>query len=372
MIADPSTGRGGLVSNVAEIIVTGTSLVSPVGLSAARSLAAIRAGITRIVEHPHHRPRKSPGEAGDAEGERGTQVAAVLDIEEDVSGPERLLRLALLALQGLFRDGVCERRDLPRCALLAAVPAPDPVVASWGLGHCFVPDLARRGGVDRWAGAEVVETGAPGSIHMIERARALLQGGRAELCLVLAADTYIDSPRLSHLDAAYRLKSMRNVDGFIPGEAAVALLLETAASAERRQVRPLATVGPSGFGTEPVPVEAEGWSTGKGLGDAIGAVISASSGRAPGVWTLCNLNGESYRDREWGLVLARLGDVLVTPETLIHPADKIGEVGAAMGGVLLAYAAHMFSRGHAPAPSALLWTSSDGGSRAALGIGMPR
>ncbi len=352
-----------------EIVVTGIGMVSPVGLSAPRSLAAIRAGITRFVEHPHYTPKKSSGEAGDEEGERGAIVAPVLDLDPRIKGPDRLLRLALLALQALVHEGACERRDLGRAMLLAALPAPDDVVAQWGLGHHFIPELNRRGGLERWAGTEVVERGAPGALQMMERARAVLTGGRIDLCVVLAADTYLGLDRLIALDQSYRLKSPRNVDGFIPGEGAVALLIETAGSAASRGAPAKLSVRAAGFGVEPMPLRGEGWSTGKGLSDALRPVIAED--RSAGAWTLSNLNGESYRAREWGIVTGRLADSLPPAERLMHPADTIGDIGAAMGAALVGLVAHLLARGHAPASSALIWATSDDASRAALAVEAP-
>jgi 3-oxoacyl-[acyl-carrier-protein] synthase-1 len=64
----------------------------------------------------------------------------------------------------------------------------------------------------------------------------------------------------------------------------------------------------------------------------------------------------------------RLHDQLGGVKHLLHPADCLGDVGAATGGVLLGLAARAFERGYALASRALLFVASDDGARAALTI----
>jgi 3-oxoacyl-[acyl-carrier-protein] synthase-1 len=83
---------------------------------------------------------------------------------------------------------------------------------------------------------------------------------------------------------------------------------------------------------------------------------------------LCDLNGESYRATEWSYAMARtFRDGQAVPP-LVHPADCLGDVGAATGGVLLALAAAAMKKGLAPWKTALVWCSSDNGERAACAV----
>jgi 3-oxoacyl-[acyl-carrier-protein] synthase I len=126
-------------------------------------------------------------------------------------------------------------------------------------------------------------------------------------------------------------------------------------------------VGQLALGNEPSGVRSERWSEGVGLMDALRPLVSGGAGR----WVLCNLNGESYGAREWGLIRTRLAEELASVEVVTHPAHCIGDAGTAMAGVLVAYASQAFARGFAPAPSALLWVASDDGGRAALVLHAP-
>ena len=80
----------------------------------------------------------------------------------------------------------------------------------------------------------------------------------------------------------------------------------------------------------------------------------------------CDLNGQSYRFAEWGLMRVRLSAELGDDLALVHPAECLGDVGAATGGVLVGCAVQALTRGYAGVPQVLLWTASDGGARASL------
>jgi 3-oxoacyl-[acyl-carrier-protein] synthase-1 len=80
---------------------------------------------------------------------------------------------------------------------------------------------------------------------------------------------------------------------------------------------------------------------------------------------LSDVNGEQYYFKETALTLARILRVHKEGFPIWHPADSIGDVGAAVGAVLLAIGATAFRKGYAPCRYAVCQTSSDFGRRAA-------
>ena len=86
-------------------------------------------------------------------------------------------------------------------------------------------------------------------------------------------------------------------------------------------------------------------------------------------WVLCDLNGESYRNYEWALARTRAADCFTGDLDLVHPADCWGDIGAATGALLLAYAAEVYANGYTSADAALPWTASESGNRAAVVLG---
>ena len=175
--------------------------------------------------------------------------------------------------------------------------------------------------------------------------------------MIVGVGSLFDPETLTALDTAGRLKSEQNPDGFIPGECATAVLLERWPEAEKRGATPFAIVQGMGIGREPQSIASGEPSTGQGLCQAIEHACAVAGASTGADWAVSDLNGESYRAREWGLVQGRLPALLNGMRTVWHPADCIGDVGAATGGLLVAMVARAFARAYAPAPRALVWAA---------------
>ena len=336
------------------IVMTGLAAVTPVGHSASESCAAIRARMSAFGEVPFLLTTRDP-EWDPQELLRGASVPDLSSAQP----PERLSELALVVLRQLVDQSRLLRAELSRCALLLALPEPDAVVQRWRLADDFAAALCARAGLPKF-GITRAHAGRAAALTLVGEAQSLFANAEAEACLVLAVDSYLGFERLKLLDAEYRIRSDRNKDGFIPGEAAVALLLEPSQGARRRPVR--CTLSPPSVAAEPHSQRTELSSTGRGLQLAIEGAL----GDRTASWVLCDLNGESYRSFEWATVRTRMATSFAGLRQLVHPADCVGDVGSATGGVLLACVSEAFARGYAPAPHALLWASSEDGTRASL------
>jgi 3-oxoacyl-[acyl-carrier-protein] synthase-1 len=352
--------KGGL-----QLAVTGHYAISPVGLDAEGTCAALRAGISRVRESDLYLPMPTGPEATE---DVPLLAAMVRDLETDIDGRDRLVALALGALRGLIDRAQVARSELPRTGLLVALPAPDTATSSWNLGQTFMPSLLARAGLSELASPHLAvdQSGNTGVLSLIGRAASLLESGTTDQCIVLGVDSYIDLDRLHALDVAYRLKSQRGLDGFIPGEASVALLLERIAPRVPTRRPSTARLTCPRLASEPRPLTGDRASTGAGLATALRGALRDLQEPGPSGWVLCDLNGESYRAFEWGLVRVRLAAQLAERIVLQHPADSIGDTGAACGGLLIACATQAFVRKYARERAALVWTASDGGSRGAL------
>lgn len=348
-----------------QLAVTAQFALSPVGLDAETTGAALRAKVSRMAENELYLPMPAGPEAPD---DIPLTAASVPDLEMEVQGIERLLTLALGALRGLIDRAEMARSELSRTGLLVALPAADAVTSAWDLGHAFLPDLLGRAGLleleaERLAGSQGGNTAVFSLLHT---AAAWLDAGSVDQCIVLAVDSYLDLERLHTLDLAYRLKSERGVDGFVPGEAAVALLLERIVPRAPTRRPCLARLTLPVLADEPRPLAGDKPSTGAGLVTALRGALRSLPEPNPQGWVLCDLNGESYRAFEWGLARVRLGSELASAIVLQHPADSIGDTGAACAGLLIVCATQAHERNYAPQPAALVWAASDAGARGAM------
>ncbi len=347
------------------LAVTGIGLVTAVGDTAEQSCASIRAQVSRAGAHAFYDAiTAQPGWDEDVP----LTVAAVADLDPFQPLPDRMRELALRALLQVAGPARLRRADLPRTALLLALPRPDAAVTGAGVEASVPGDLVRAAGLSGLAAVRTRSSGHTAVLEALGEAAALLEGGDVTKCLVVAADSYLSEERLRLLDESWRAKSERNVDGFVPGEAAAALVVEPLERARARGADVAAVVTALATGIEPRGIVSDRQSSGAGLADALRGVLGEET--AP-PWVLCDLNGEGYRAFEWGLMQTRLPRQLGTVARLTHPADCVGDVGAASGGVLLAVAAAAFRRGYAPARRAFLWTANDGDARAAARVEAP-
>ncbi|MBE9564448.1 MAG: hypothetical protein IMF17_04315 [Proteobacteria bacterium] len=156
------------------------------------------------------------------------------------------------------------------------------------------------------------------------------------------------------------------MDGFIPGEASIMLVLETESHAKSRGTQALSRITAFADGMEPEPYSSQKTSTGSGLSDAINGILQQTDPGKSFESAYCSLNGESYYAFEWGIQLTRLNKVFEKMKDLIHPAENCGDIGAATGGLLIACASKAFQHGYNVGEESLLWTAADNGQRMAL------
>jgi 3-oxoacyl-[acyl-carrier-protein] synthase-1 len=102
---------------------------------------------------------------------------------------------------------------------------------------------------------------------------------------------------------------------------------------------------------------------GEGLAQSIELLRSRAQVTAPVATTFAGLNGETFDARLWGIARLRHSDFFAPAMTLEHPADCMGDAGAAAGAILIGLAAYALSRGDREGP-ALVWAASDHEPRA--------
>jgi 3-oxoacyl-[acyl-carrier-protein] synthase-1 len=344
-----------------SLAVTGVSALTAVGDDAASTFAALRANVAGLVEHPFHELLPHDPEWDEAEPLR---AGIVPTIDPEIEGPTRLVGLALGALQALVRDAKLSRSELAECAFCLALPELGPDTAPWDLARSFASELFGNAGVAPTRGVEIDQSGHTGAMVALHAAARVFAERRASRCVVLAVDSFLDAARIADWDERRRrLRSSRSRDGFLAGEGAVALLLEPAGTAARSEA-PRALVALPAFGQESSPIEGERAPDGKGLTDAIRRALAPLPDVAPRT-VYADHNGESHRSFEWGLAKSRLSPRL-DDLVLRHPADCIGDVGAASGALLVGLAAHERDRAGTHGVDLVLTASTSGHRAAAL------
>lgn len=357
------------------ICISGGGACTPVGLHAAATCAALRAGIANLTELAtmfvsgevmHREPLvggRAPTEWLDGEPE-----------EEEWPGHERFGFRAPPPLTAIVEPGVERILELLRVALgdvsadadLSAVPT-DRYRVYLGLNESEPVDVVRdelRGTLGGSAERFIVEcSGRAAGLSLLKRALDDMNANVCDGALVGGVDSLIREPVAKRLNGERRIKSNREPQGLIPGEGAAFIYLESEARARQRGQTPMARVLSAALGDEPSAMR-ELANRGTGLSTALRrARAEAPLSRMPLV--ICDLNGERPRHLEWMLAGARAFGDLEGDLEIWHPADCIGDCGAAAGPLSLLWGAVALSRGYAPAAPAAVWGASDGGLRAA-------
>lgn len=212
------------------------------------------------------------------------------------------------------------------------------------------------------AQSRVFAAGRAGLAMALSHAAALVNAGRARRVLLVGADSYLNAASISHYLAAERLLVPGNRDGFLPGEAAAAVLLEASDLAQ-----PGTHVAGVGRGRESGRPDGSVPSRGQGLSAAIRAALAQAGIDADALtFRLSDQNGEGFFAAEAANALTRIGaDAAHTPATLTT-ADCVGEIGAATGPLMLAWLADLMPRADGPGDCGLIHLANDDGERSAV------
>lgn len=221
--------------------------------------------------------------------------------------------------------------------------------------------------------ADILCLGPAGAIHAIHQASRWMATRGLERLLVIAVDSYCDPLTLEWLAGYRRLKTPENPYGLMPGEAGACFLLESAASARRRQP-------PMWFATSSVAVRVEQNhffsrkpNVGVALAESLEETLTGAALKGPFTGSLVSdLNGENWRANEWGYARLRLEQRLAEGFHLILPAISLGDTGAASGAVGVCVAARALARGYARAEQILVVSSSERGHVGAMCLAMKR
>ncbi len=329
-----------------------------VGLDAATSAAAVRAGISGFGAHPF---------IVDSIGDR-VIVGRAPVTDPDTGTSERLAAMACAAIQEclLLRPN---GSSLDRVPVYLAVPSKRP-----GLDRAAISAVvtAVRAEFARHAlPIEMfeIDAGHAGGLLALQACCEALARRSCSWALAGGVDSWLDADALDWLEATDRLHNAVNPWGFIPGEGAAFCIVAYAA---RPSHRLHATVNVAGFGAaaEMVPRRGDEPCLGHGLTSAIQSAIAELPRDQKIDEVLCDYNGESDRADEYGFAVVRTSDRFVDATATRTPADCWGDVGAATGTLLVALAWQAAQTHWLAGRNVLIWSSSDSPHRAAIRLGI--
>ena len=332
---------------MSALAVLGSGMVTGVGFNAEASYAAIHCGISGAEETKF---------MFDGEWLMGCQVP----FEENWRGREKLLQMVVPSIQECVREIPADA--LRMTPLLLCVSEQERPGRFGELDGTFLESVSHRLGQTFDGRSEVIAAGKVGGVQAVARARELLNDGHP-YCIVAGVDSYLVASTLADYHDKHRLLTAENSNGFIPGEAAAAVLL---GPPDENQAPQLTCLG-VGFGEEKATVGSEKPLRGDGMAAAFRAALSDAGCTFDDVhYRLVDVSGEQYGFKEADLGVARTMRKVKAEFDIWHPADCIGEVGAAVVPCVLGVAKAAGDKGYAPGPGVLCHFSNDEGIRAAL------
>jgi 3-oxoacyl-[acyl-carrier-protein] synthase I len=332
------------------IAIRSTGLVTSVGLTAVESCAAFRAKIANPTET---RFIDSGGE---------WIMAHQVELEQPWRGLTKLAKMAAMAIDEALQ-GV-PRKEWGRLPLLLCVAEPERPGRMAGLDDQLFLLIEAELGVTFAPHSVVVPQGRVSVAVALAQARALMSNSKIEQVLVAATDSLLSWPTLSQYERQDRLLSARNSNGFMPGEGAGAMLV----AAPQGVVGELLCTG-IGFGREAAHIDSGEPLRADGLSQAIRASLSEAGCQMHDMdFRITDNSGEHYYFKEAALALSRTLRTLKAEFDIWHPAECVGEVGAASGVAMIATAQAAGSKAYTKGPNVLAHWANDGGQRAASSL----
>lgn len=208
-----------------------------------------------------------------------------------------------------------------------------------------------------------ITQGRVGAVVALREARRLLYEQGARAVIIAASDSYLSAQTLNAYLDRRRLLTADNSNGFVPGEAAAAVIVTRTAPSESPQLVVLGL----GFGVEKSTIESEEPLRADGLVEAIrGSLAEARTELGALDFRITDVTGEQYGFKEASLALTRTLRTRKEEFDFWHATDCVGETGAAAGPIALNYAWHASEEDYAKGQNILCHFGNDDGKRASV------
>jgi 3-oxoacyl-[acyl-carrier-protein] synthase-1 len=334
-----------------RLAIKACGMVTSAGFNAPASLAAIRAGI-RSVEQTN---------IWDAES--GTYLAAgKVPLPQWWVGLGKLADLAAPAILECVQEAKPIRpQEIP---VLLAVAPPDRPFRFPQLDLQILPEIEHRLGFQLHPASRVIPRDHISAVVALREAGKLIDDGWATCVIVAAVDSLLVHELKNHYLSKRRLLTPNNSNGFSLGEAGSAVLVAAAGDTSGGELQILGMA----MAREEAGIESEQPVRGQALTKVIRDALSEAGVTMQEIhYRITDLNGEHYKFKEMILSIGRFTRN-PTPELfdLWHPIEFLGDVGAAIGPVVLGVGLDAGRKGYGVGPTVLCTFGNDDGERAAL------
>ena len=331
--------------------IKSAGMISGVGLNAKASCAAIRCAIDNFEETRFM----------DNGGEwiLGSQVP----LEKPWRGRKKLVKMAVRAINDCLKKTKISVANLPLFLCVAEKHRPGRFD---GIDRTLFNEIATEMGTSFHEKSQIFAYGRVAGGAAMNQARKLLYQDHLPYCLIVGVDSLLVAQSLAAYEELDRLLTSNNSNGFIPGEAASAVLIGLPDTANPDE---LICYG-IGLGKENAFLGSGEPLRGDGLVQAI-RELESDSGRQlkDSDFRITDISGEQYYFKEASLAVLRILRDLKEEYDIWHPADCVGEVGAAIVPILLNVLMTAKEKDYLPGENVLLHSGNDKGERVAMMLG---
>lgn len=332
-----------------NLVVTAAGMVTAVGLDASSSCAALRARIDGFAE------TRFIGSDGN------WIIGAAVPLPRNWIGQKRMAHLAAGAIVEILDKVPDLSRDT---ALILCLPEPERPGRPIRDVHAFARQISEITDLSSDMRTRIVEHGRPSGFAALQQAERLLSEGKASRVLILGVDSYLTGGSV----AGYhdRIAAPDNPNGFIPGEAAAAILCKREGSGLRVSGLGLSREEAFIYNRKDedrldLPLRADGMT------DAYKKAFAASGlGHHDIVLKIGDLIGETFWFKQTALAMLRTQREHSEVQPIWPIAAILGNIGAAAVPLMLGWALAAIRKNYVLPGPILIEASGDDGACGAL------
>lgn len=332
------------------LTIVGSGMVTGVGLNAMSSCAAVRCAMDNFQE------TRFMGSNGD------WIIGSSVPLGQSCHGIAKLSDMLVHVIKECISTN--SQFVLDQVPLLLCVAEKDRPGRLQDLNTKLLLDAQDKLGVCFHRLSAIIDQGRVSIAVALKYAQQLLYEEKCPAVMIAGVDSLLVGESLRNYGEKERILNKQNSNGFIPGEAAAAILVQ---ASEMNQEPQLLCRG-IGYGNEKSTIDSEDIpSRADGLVQAMrGALSEAGCDMGATDFRICDVSGELYSFKEAATALLRVLRQRKVFYDLWHPADCIGEVGAAIGPVMLGVLLHAMREGYSPGNNVMAHVGNDDGRRAAM------
>lgn len=326
----------------ADLNIVSAGMVTAVGLDMPSSCAAMRARLDGFQE------TRFLGAAGE------WLIGAPVPLPRNWMGTKRLAHMAAAAIVEAFEAMPEARGSTALVLCLAEEDRPGRLAPD---SRHLLTQIEQITEIAGPTASRVVAHGRPSGHVALDAARRLLASNAAPFVIIVGVDSYLTSQTINHYLARERLLTPRNSNGFIPGEAAAAILCARTGGTMHLTGLGLAREKAHIYNEMDIPFRGEAMTT--AYKEAF-----TGSGRLHSDITLKigDLVGEAYWFQQSALAMLRTQREHSEVRPIWALGASLGNIGAAAVPAMLGWALSAIQCGYAPSGPILIEASGDDGA----------